>query len=575
MRLRKAPTAPFFLESIQLGLEPGDDYRTMPQELLQLLQSLPAYHSLGSLVDRTISQVTADSREVGPGALFVAIEGATSDGHRYIPAALASGAAAVVGTAYLDTGAKAWPAPYIRVDDARSALATLAASFYDFPSRRLRLIGVTGTDGKTTTTHLITHILRHAGMHPGMISTVGAQIGEQALDTGLHVTTPDAPAIQRYLAQMVDAGCDSAVIEATSHGLHQGRVAACDFDVAVVTNVTHEHLDYHGTWQAYLDAKALLFRSLATSAPKQVVGLDASKLQPKVAVLNADDASFEVLRSIPADAQLSYSMRSTTANVVADAVVIHPDRTTFVVRTPAGTLPVESALVGEFNVYNCLAAISSALAMGLPLPQAVAALATLPPVDGRMERIDRGQDFVAIVDFAHTPASLQRALEAARLMTSGRVLAVFGSAGLRDALKRPLMAETAARLADRSILTAEDPRTESLDLILAQMAEGARRVGAVEGERFCRIPDRTTAIQAAVDQAQPGDVVLVCGKGHEQSMCFGAVEYPWRDQVVLAWALDRRLGSRGASAPFWLPTAEGEEQDLPSARIGAGEEEGL
>jgi UDP-N-acetylmuramoyl-L-alanyl-D-glutamate--2,6-diaminopimelate ligase len=547
----------------------------MTRELLQLLQSLPAYRSFGSLADRPISQVIADSREVRSGALFVAVEGATSDGHRYIPAALASGAAAIVGTADLGATSGDWPVPYVQVADARSALATLAASFYDFPSRRLRLIGVTGTDGKTTTTHLITHILRTAGMRPGMISTVGAQIGEQALEPGLHVTTPDAPAIQRYLAQMVDAGCDSAVLEATSHGLHQGRVAACDFDVAAVTNVTHEHLDYHGTWQAYLDAKALLFRSLATSAPKLIVGPDASRLQPKVAVLNADDASFEVLRGIPADAHLSYSMQSATADVVADAVVIHPDRTTFVVRTPVGTLPVESTLVGEFNVYNCLAAISSALAMDLPLPQAVAALATLPSVDGRMERIERGQDFVAIVDFAHTPASLQRALEAARLMTSGRVLAVFGSAGLRDALKRPLMAEAGARLADITILTAEDPRTESLDLILAQMAEGALRAGAVEGRHFFRLPDRTAAIQAAVDLAQTGDVVLVCGKGHEQSMCFGVTEHPWRDQVVLAWALDRRLGSRAAPAPFWLPTTEGEEQDMGNGRIGVGEEGGL
>lgn len=532
----------------------------MTRDLLHLLQSLPTYRSFGSLFDRPITQVTADSREVRPGALFVAVEGGTSDGHRYIPNALASGAVAVVGTADRTPDSGAWATPYIQVDNARLALARLAASFYDFPSRQLRLIGVTGTDGKTTTTHLITHLLRQAGMHPGMISTVGAHIGEQALDTGLHVTTPDAPDVQRYLAQMVEAGCDIAVLETTSHGLHQGRVAACDFDVAVVTNVTHEHLDYHGTWQAYLEAKALLFRSLSTSAPKRVVGADATWWQPKVAVLNADDASYEVLHRITVDARLSYSLESPTADVVADSIVFHPDRTTFVARTPVGTTQVESTLVGMFNVYNGLAAISTGLAIGLPLQQAVAAMATLPPVDGRMERIYLGQDFAAIVDFAHTPASLQRALEAARLMTGGKVIAVFGSAGLRDALKRPLMAEIAARLADITILTAEDPRTESLDLILAQMAEGARRAGAVEGKRFFRIPDRTAAIQAAVDQAQAGDVVLICGKGHEQSMCFGATEHPWRDQAVLAWALARRMGNRAAPAPFWLPTVESREQ---------------
>ncbi len=527
----------------------------MDRDLLSLLHNLPSYRCTHSPLERPISQVTADSRQVRPGALFVAIEGATADGHRYIPDAIARGAAAVVGTADLAAEASEWSIPYIQVEDSRLALATLAAALYDFPSRRLRLIGVTGTDGKTTTTHLIYHMLRQAGMHPGMVSTVSAHVGEQDLDTGLHVTTPDAPDVQRYLAQMVDAGCDVAVLETTSHGLHQGRVAACDFDVAVVTNVTHEHLDYHGTWQAYLDAKAILFRSLATSASKLVVEPDATRRQPKVAVLNADDVSYGLLRSIPVDAQISYAVHSAAADVVAEDIAFYPGRTTFVARTPAGTALVELPLAGMFNISNCLAAISAALAVGLPLEQAVAAIATLPGVDGRMERIDRGQDFVAIVDFAHTPVSLQRALEAVRLMTRGRVIAVFGSAGLRDALKRPLMAETSVRLADITILTAEDPRTELLELILAEMAEGAARAGGVEGSTFYRIPDRTAAIQAAVDSAQPGDVVLVCGKGHEQSMCFGAVEHPWRDQKVVAWALDRRLGRDDAPAPFWLPTA--------------------
>ena len=530
---------------------------TMVRDLLYLLQTQPAYRCTHSLLESPISQVTADSRQVRPGALFVAVEGATADGHRYIPDAIARGATAIVGTSDLAAEANAWSIPYIQIEDSRLALATLAAAFYDFPSRRLRLIGVTGTDGKTTTTHLLSHVLRQAGMHPGMVSTVSAHIGEQDLDTGLHVTTPDAPDIQRYLAQMVDAGCDVAVLETTSHGLHQGRLAACDFDVAVVTNVTHEHLDYHGTWQAYLDAKAILFRSLATSASKLVVEPDATRLQPKVAVLNADDASYAPLRSIAVDAQISYAVHAAAADVVAESIVFHPGGTTFLARTPAGTIPVESPLAGMFNVYNCLAAISATLAIGLPLEPVAAAIATLPGVDGRMERIDRGQDFAAIVDFAHTPVSLERALEAVRLMTQGRVIAVFGSAGLRDGLKRPLMAETSVRLADVTILTAEDPRTESLALILEQMAEGAARAGGVEGGTFYRIPDRTLAIQTAVDSAQPGDVVLVCGKGHEQSMCFGAVEHPWRDQMVLAWALDMRLGQGAAQPPFWLPTAEG------------------
>ena len=445
-----------------------------------------------------------------------------------------------------------------------------------FPARTLRLIGVTGTDGKTTTTNLITHILRSAGLQAGMISTIGATIGDDDLDTGLHVTTPDAPDVQRYLAQMRDAGCDIAVLETTSHGLHQGRVAAVDFDVAVVTNVTHEHLDYHGSWEAYLDAKATLFRSLMTSAAKpagHVAGsagdvklvagpTGATGVQPKVAVLNADDASYGALRALPADLHLGYGIEAATADLRAEQIEYRPDRTTFAARTPAGSANVELPLAGPFNVYNCLAAIGAGLAVGLPLNQIVAAVATMPGVDGRMERINCGQDFTAIVDFAHTPVSLQRALEAVRPMTAGRVIAVFGSAGLRDVQKRSLMAETSVRLADVTVLTAEDPRSESLATILAQMAEGARQAGGDEGRDFMCIPDRAEAILAAVNLARPGDVVIVCGKGHEQSMCFGTTEHPWRDQRVLEWALDRRQGQTEAPPPFLLPTTAAELRSI-------------
>ncbi|MCB0244644.1 MAG: UDP-N-acetylmuramoyl-L-alanyl-D-glutamate--2,6-diaminopimelate ligase, partial [Anaerolineae bacterium] len=391
-----------------------------------------------------------------------------------------------------------------------------------------------------------------AGLQAGMISTIGAKIGDDDLDTGLHVTTPDAPDVQRYLAQKRDAGCEIAVLETTSHGLHQGRVAAVDFDVAVVTNVTHEHLDYHGSWDAYLDAKAILFRSLAGSTGK--LRPDGSP-QPKTTVLNADDASYQRLASVAADWQLSYSIETATADLYASQIEYGADHTTFVAATPGGTAEVVLPLAGPFNVCNCLAAIGAGLAVGLPLEQVVAAVATMPGVDGRMERIDCGQDFTAIVDFAHTPVSLQRALEAVRPMTAGRVIAVFGSAGLRDVQKRYLMAEISVRLADLSVLTAEDPRTESLDMILAQMAEGARRAGGVEERDFVRIPDRVEAIQAAMNLARPGDVVIVCGKGHEQSMCFGAVEHPWRDQPVVRWAVARRLGLSSAPAPFVLPTS--------------------
>ena len=544
---------------------------TMSPLLTTLLQALPRFSASDPLPAVEITQVTADSRQVQPGALFVAARGGAVDGHRFIADAIGRGAAAAVGrdalppetTEVVTTSG----VPYVRVDDSRAALARLAAAFFDFPSRQMRVVGVTGTDGKTTTSNLLYHLLGAAGLHPGMISTVGARIGQDDLDTGLHVTTPDAPDVQRYLAQMRDAGCQAAVLEATSHGLHQGRVAAVEFDVAVVTNITHEHLDYHGTWEAYLEAKAELFRSLRESAHKPVSGWSESvrllagptgrsDVQPKVAVLNADDASYPHLRAIPTDWTISYGLDDAAADVRAVDIVYEPARTTFTAHMPAGQARVELPLPGPFNIYNALAAISAGLALGLPLDGLAAAVATMSGVDGRMERIERGQDFVAIVDFAHTPISLQRALEAVRPMTSGRVIALFGSAGLRDVRKRGLMAETALRLADLTILTAEDPRVESLDLILEQMAEGARQAGGVEGRTFWRIPDRTAAILAAVEMAQPGDVVIVCGKGHEQSMCFGEIEHPWRDQLVLAWALERRLGQTSAPPPFRLPTAD-------------------
>ncbi len=549
---------------------------TMSPLLTTLLQALPGFSASDPLPAMQITLVTADSRQVQPGALFVAVRGGAVDGHRFIADAIRRGAAAVVGmdaltpeTTEVVTTSRV---PYVRVDDSRAALARLAAAFFGYPSRQMRVVGVTGTDGKTTTSNLIYHLLGAAGLHPGMISTIGAHIGQEALDTGLHVTTPDAPDVQRYLAQMAAAGCQAAVLEATSHGLHQGRVAAVDFDVAVVTNITHEHLDYHGTWQAYLQAKALLFHSLKQSATKPVAAASTSHVsrftpdvspltfpldvQPKVAVLNADDASYPHLRAIPTDWTISYGLDDAAADVRAADIAFEPARTIFTAHTPAGQVQVELPLPGRFNVYNALAALAAGLALGLPLQGLAATMATMPGVDGRMERIERGQDFVAMVDFAHTPISLQRALEAVRPMTAGRVIALFGSAGLRDVRKRGLMAAASLRLADLTILTAEDPRVESLDVILEQMAEGARQVGGVEGRNFWRIPDRTAAILAAVEMAQPGDVVIVCGKGHEQSMCFGEIEHPWRDQLVLAWALERRLGQSSAPPPFRLPTAD-------------------
>ncbi|NLG26320.1 MAG: UDP-N-acetylmuramoyl-L-alanyl-D-glutamate--2,6-diaminopimelate ligase, partial [Chloroflexi bacterium] len=390
-----------------------------------------------------------------------------------------------------------------------------------YPARALRVIGVTGTDGKTTTVRLISAILAAAGRRVGRIDTISASIGEHELPTGFHTTTPDAPEVQAFLAQMVAANLQDAVVESTSHGLAQHRVTACEFDAAVVTNITREHLDYHGTFEAYRDAKALLFRALSHSARKPGV--------PKVAVYNADDPSYELLHALPADVQLCYALQR-PADVTADQISSSPAGLHLCVRLPGGQMQIDSPLVGRYNAANILAAVTVAHALGVP-PEAMAAgIGAMRGVAGRMQRIDCGQPFTVIVDFAHTPNALENALATVRRLTDGRVSVVFGCAGLRDHGKRPLMGEVAGRLADRTVITAEDPRTEPLDEIMEQIAEGCRAAGRLEGQGFWRVGDRGEAIAFALQQATPGDLVIITGKGPEPTMCLGTTEYPWSDE---------------------------------------------
>ncbi|HLF24734.1 MAG TPA: UDP-N-acetylmuramoyl-L-alanyl-D-glutamate--2,6-diaminopimelate ligase [Anaerolineae bacterium] len=515
----------------------------------QLISSLPSPLSRPA-ADPDITSITDDSRRVAPGALFVAYPGVAVDGHRFIPDAIARGAAAIVGE---QSPISTLRSPYLQVRNGREAFAQLHAAWNGFPARRLILIGVTGTDGKTTTTNLIYSILTAAGSKAGMISTVNAVIGAEVLDTGLHVTTPDADEVQRYLRRMVEAGLTHCVLEVTSHGLAQHRVDGCEFDVAVVTNVTHEHLDLHGSLEAYRAAKARLFEALATAYDKGV---------PKTAVLNLDDSSYGFLRERVRGRVYAYSVaeshrrdaehnsensarsarlwrqRLNHPNMYATDIVYAPDATRFTAVVNGNAVPIETALVGEFNVSNCLAAIAATVgALGVDPDAARRGIAALKGVPGRMERIDEGQDFFAIVDFAHTPNALDQAIAAARTMTTGQVIVVFGSAGLRDREKRRLMGENAGRAADKIVITAEDPRTEPLDAIIEATARAVAAQGRREGVDFWRVPDRGEALAFACALARPGDVVLACGKGHEQSMCFGEIEYPWDDRVALRAAL--------------------------------------
>ena len=366
-----------------------------------------------------------------------------------------------------------------------------------------------------------------------MINTVNAVIGDEVLETGLHTTTPDAPDVQRFLAQMVEAGTEICLLEVTSHGLAHHRVTACDFDVAIVTNITREHLDLHGSVDEYRATKARLFESLATATDKGF---------PKAAILNCDDWSFAYLKQKLAATETRWCGYSLTdhpeASLWARNIVCRPDKTSFTIRDTDYEFEAETTLVGEYNVSNCLAAATAAIKLLGASPEAVKqGIAALPGIPGRMERIDEGQPFLAIVDFAHTPNALQSSLKVARALTSGRVIAVFGCAGLRDVEKRAIMGHIAAALADITLITAEDPRTESLDTIIAETAQAMQAAGVIEGQSFERIPDRGRATFRAVQLARPGDVVIALGKGHEQSMCFGEIEYPWDDRQAMRSAL--------------------------------------
>jgi len=506
--------------------------------------------------------IAIDSRMVKPGFLFVALKGGSVDGHDYIQKAIDNGAAAIAG----EKDFSGLSVPYIRLENSRQALTWLAAAFYDWPARKLTVIGVTGTDGKTTTSNLIYQILAAAGLKAGMVSTVNAVIGDKVLDTGFHVTTPDAHDVQRYLAKMVEAGLTHVVLETTSHGWAQYRVDACEFDIGVVTNITHEHLDQHGSYENYRAAKARLFSSLKWTLPKP-------RGNPRLAVINRDDRSFEFLDSCVKTNKLSYGLGQ-GADVRAIDVKYSPSGIHFVATSKDWRVAIKSNLVGAYNVSNCLAALTATI-VGLGIQPEVAArgIANLPGVPGRMERIELGQNFIAIVDFAHTPNALKVTLEAVRALTlnpspdfgrgegvRGRVIVVFGSAGLRDKEKRRMMAETSAELADLTVLTAEDPRTESLNGILNEMAAGARSKGGREGETFWRVADRGEAIRFAVSLARPGDIVLACGKGHEQSMCFGKIEHLWDDRVAMRAALSELLKNKGPQMPY-LPTQYKSEEE--------------
>lgn len=455
-----------------------------------------------------------DSRRVEPGTLFFAVPGDHVDGHDYVAQAVESGAIGIVVEREVPDAF----VPQLVVDQTRRALADAADEWFGRPSERLEMIGVTGTDGKSTVTALTAEMLSSCGRRPGQIGTVFTGVGSDVQPNLERNTTPEALELQELLARMVAASNDSVVMEATSHGLALGRTRNCRFDIGVITTVTSEHLEFHGTVEAYRAAKA----RLVEEAP--------------VAILNADDASFAYFRSRSRDRVITYAIDA-DADLRARDLRADATGTRFHLESPRWHGEARIGLPGRFNVSNALAALSVVEAMGLDLSHAVSALADSSGVPGRMERVHAGQPFALIVDYAHTEDALRKVLDILRPLTTARIIVVVGSAGERDPTKRAPMGRVAAELADLVVVTDEDPRLESAREINEEIAEGARSVGAVDGERLWVIDDRREAIAHAVGIAGEGDVILLAGKGHESSMIYGTERRPWDDRAVAREAL--------------------------------------
>jgi UDP-N-acetylmuramoyl-L-alanyl-D-glutamate--2,6-diaminopimelate ligase len=456
-----------------------------------------------------VTGLAYDSRRVGPGTLFFAVPGDHVDGHDFAPSAVEAGAIGLV----VEREIPGLQVPQLVVDRTRRALADAADAWFDRPSERLTVIGVTGTDGKSTVTALTAEMLWACRWHPGQIGTVYTGIFDDLELNTQRNTTPEALELQALLARMVAAGNDSVVLEATSHGLALERTRNCRFDVGVVTTVTSEHLEFHGTVENYRAAKALLIEE----AP--------------IAVLNADDDSYAYFRERASGRVITYAI-DTDADLRAGDLETDANGTEFHLEAPRWHGRVRIGLPGRFNVSNALAALSVIEALGLDVHHAATALSDTAGVPGRMERVDAGQPFAVIVDYAHTADSMRKVLEILRPLTLGRLMVVFGSAGERDTTKREPMGRVAAELADFVIITDEDPRLEDPRIINEQIATGARGGGAAMGESVWVIDDRREAIDHAIGMAREGDVILLAGKGHEASIIYGTEKLPWDDRQV-------------------------------------------
>lgn len=468
----------------------------MEKKLAAVLQQLPQAVVTVTVENQVITDLTIDSRTAGPGSLFICLKGVHTNGHAYIGKAAAQGAAAIL----VEEDVPTVPGVVlIRVKDTTAAMTALAPWFYDYPAEKMRVIGVTGTNGKTTTTTILRNLLTRCGHKVGLIGTISIMIGEESEVS--HNTTPDVVDLQRTLYRMEQAGCDYVVMEVSSHALALNRVAGIEYDTAVLTNITQDHLDFHKTMENYREAKALLFTRL-----------HLGKKPGKTAIFNSDDPSSPLIMNRVKTKILTYGKGPENA-VYPLSFHVGARHMELNLQTPAGEMDLQLHITGEFNVYNVMAAVCAALAEGLSREEVIQGLDQFGGVPGRFQLIDAGQDATVVVDYAHTPDGLENVLHTARQITQGKLWVVFGCGGDRDAKKRPIMGKLALDLADQIVVTTDNPRSEDPEAIIRDIEAGMQ--GAAPGKEIHKITDRKDAIEFAVGHAQKGDVVLIAGKGHE------------------------------------------------------------
>lgn len=474
----------------------------------------------GGNLDIDVLDVTCDSREAKPKTIFVAVSGFKADGHKYITDALQRGASAVV---IEDDAFCSDEYTWIQVPDSRKVLADMSNLLFGEPSRKMNIVGVTGTNGKTTITNLITIILEDAGHVTGLIGTIHNRIGRNIFP--VEHTTPEAPDLQKLFKSFLEQGADYAVMEVSSHALELNRVRNTEFDVAVFTNLTQDHLDFHGNMENYLAAKGKLFSGL---------GQNADKKRRKFAIFNADDPYTKELIEMTRVPIITYGIKN-DADVKAEKIQVSHKGVEFFLKYADRQLPVRLKLTGFFNVYNALAAIAVGLVEGIPVEKIIASLEKIAGIPGRFESVNSGSEYAVIVDYSHTPDSLENCLNTAREFAQGRIITVFGCGGDRDRTKRPLMGEVAGRLSDLCIVTSDNPRSESPGKIIDEIIPGLQKGAGTKP--FLRMEDRKEAIFCAVKEAHPEDIVIIAGKGHEDYQLIGSQVIHFDDREVAGEAL--------------------------------------